>query len=168
MKKKVRYAAGALGALGMMPAVGLAALPATAATHTPAATGKTVAAQLPNAPAVLPCLDHYVPGSGPNLTGNIYVSHLHGCVGEVGAYVSGNHTAYDMRVRYYHKGTQIYPTSYYQNGIYSPPHGLTVWSAYPKSPLKTGVTQVCQAITTTGPGFTVKDGPICENTGYTG
>lgn len=162
MKKKVRYAAGALGALGVMPALGLVTPAAPAATQAPARTGKTVNLA-PLAPANTCIGDaHFASISAKNgMSGGMTYSIFNGCVGRVSGQVAGNHTGDDLRLRFYDDGKQIYPTIYQHNGFYSA--GFTDWSSAPHKP---GIDQVCEAITTTGPGFSLRYGPICKGTGF--
>jgi hypothetical protein len=166
MKKKVRYAAGALGALGVMPALGLAALPATAATHAPAGTGKTVrtvTAQLPNAPAAVPCQHKSTASSAHGLNAFIKYSQYNGCIGYLTGTVIGNHLKDVMRLRYYNHGTLAYPTSYDYSDSYGGDN-LTTWFQYSDV---TGVSKVCEAIMSSQLNK-VKFGPTCLATGYTG
>jgi hypothetical protein len=162
MKKKVRYAA--LGALGVMPALGLAALPATAATQAPAGTGKTVKAVTAqaNAPATAPCVRRHASEPG-TMRGEIGFSIYNGCIGYAVGVVSGKHLADWMRVRYYYEGTQVSPTLYVGAPSYT--GSQTVWSTHGSDPK--GIGQVCEAIVSAN-WNKVEFGPVCENTGYTG
>lgn len=165
MKKKVRYAAGALGALGVMPALGLATPAAAAAPQAPARTGRTVNLA-PLAPANTCTGNGHSTSIARNngLAGDIDYSIFNGCVGFVSGRAAGNHAGLDLRLRYYDDGKQIYPTSYLHNVSSYNGHS-TVWDA---SPHKPGISQVCEAVTTTGPGFQLRYGPICKGTGFTG
>jgi hypothetical protein len=90
MKKKVRYAAGALGALGVMPALGLVTPAAAAATQAPARTGKTVN-QAPLASANTCIGDGHFASIPTNngLRGGMSYSIFNGCVGHVYGQVTG-------------------------------------------------------------------------------
>ena len=173
MKKKVRYAAGAFGALGVMPALGLAAPAATAATqapaavHAPVATGKTVklvAAQPENAGA--PACNARVASTKKNgLTGDIAFSRDNGCINRVVGFLPGDEVSLTMRVRFYAFGTQIGPTHYNRNVTYKSFLGSTVWSYNPVH--SSGISKVCEAIVSS-PHHYVTAGPTCQQTGYSG
>jgi hypothetical protein len=103
--KTVRYAAGAFGALGMLPAAGLAPQAATAATtHPSAVTGKSVRL-VPRAADTSICLTQHSHTSSANIRGYIeYSTVVYGqpCVGfeEVHRY-NGHPTGELARIRYY-------------------------------------------------------------------
>ena len=83
MRKKVRYAAGALGALGVMPALGL--VTPAAATQAPAArTGKTVSlAPLATTAAACEARSSGSTSEYDNFAGFIDYSRDNGCIGKV-------------------------------------------------------------------------------------
>ena len=172
MRKKVRYAAGAFGALGVMPALGLTATAATAATqapaavHAPVATGKTVklaAAQLENAAAPA-CSARNVLTKKNGMTGGINFSRDIGCINHVTGFQVGDDVSLSMRVRLYAFGTQVGPTHYTHNVKFISAINSTVWSYVPGHP--TGITQVCEAIVSRGKSHYMFGGPTCQQTGY--
>jgi hypothetical protein len=100
--KKVRYAAGAIGALGMLPATGLAAQAANAVTtHPSATTGKSVRLVTRAAPR-LTCLSKNKHTSSYYIRGYIAYSTSNDCVGfvEVHRY-HGDPTGEEARIRWY-------------------------------------------------------------------
>jgi hypothetical protein len=166
--KKVRYAAGALGAVGVMPALGLMAPAATAATTQPAATtGKTV-----NTAVVLPdtakCdARHSKSSTASPLFGAVtfrgYISYSrdNGCIGLVQGHLYGTtDTGINMRVRFYDNGLKH---SQMVTGLISKINDSIFyhWSPY-YEPAK----MVCETpISSLGAQETP---PACETTGYTG
>jgi hypothetical protein len=166
--KKVRYA---LGAAGLLPALGLAAPPATAAAHTPARTGKTVAVHLTNATAnTFACTEHHdLVTESHSMNERISWSQLHGCVGLVSAFVHGGWVGgFSMRARFYSpKGTRVAQILNPAGHLFSSPFGGTS-TAWLSRPLINGVAKVCVALVQTDHSNTVFAGPVCEKTTYTG
>jgi hypothetical protein len=166
LMKKVRYAAGALGALGVMPTLGLVTPAATAATPPPARTGKTVSL----APATNAPCDARKALGGPkgNFSASIHFSRDIGCIGEVSGTLHNNtHTGLWMRVRSYANGHQVGPTRFNKSGHIhntSGHHSIT-WSS---SPFTRGIQQVCEAVVAAAASNTVINGggPVCETTGF--
>jgi hypothetical protein len=165
--KKVRYAAGALGAVGVMPALGLMAPAANAAIAQPAAaTGKTVntAVLLPDAAACTARHSHSSTESGGGLIrfrGYIAYSRDTGCIGQVIGHVYGNTgSGIDMRVRFYDNGlkkTQL---------IAGTINKVNDSISYSYSPFYPHAKMVCETpVYTNGDSVT---SPACETTGYTG
>jgi hypothetical protein len=164
--KKVRYAAGALGALGAVPTtLGLVTPAAAAATQAPSGNSKTVS--LAAVATTAPCNARGA-GSGSgmvNFTASISYSRDNGCIGGVHATLN-QHTGkgYWMRVRSYTNGHLAY-SRFNKNGVISKPTSTINWHSTPRH---TGIGQVCEAVVrSTAPG-TVLYGPRCENTGYPG
>jgi hypothetical protein len=169
LMKKVRYAAGALGALGVMPALGLVTPAATAATttHAPTRTGKTVSL-VPATSA--PCDARHAlggPGTG-RFSASITFSRDIGCIGEVsGDLHNDTNTGLWMRVRSYANGNQVGPTRFNKSGHIhntSGHHSIT-WSSFP---FTRGIQQVCEAVVpAAAPGTVINGGgPVCERTGF--
>lgn len=153
--KKVRYAFGALGAV---PALGLATPPATAATHVSARTGKTVSMTRRTPEAN--CNARHATGTVNDFSATIYYSRDIGCIGSVrGAFY--NHTSRNwwMRVRSY-SAHGVY-TRYNTSGVV---RGNTIY--FSSQPFGMRITQVCEAIVNAASPSKVKFGPVCENTGY--
>lgn len=164
--KKVRYVAGAVGALGVMP-LGLMAPQAATATKAPATrTGKTVS---PVHRITATCTPRHDSSSSDNLTVELFYSREHGCIGEVKA-TFNNHSSrgWWLRVRFYtgKKFTSIVN----KNGtIHSGARpgansGSITFMSRPTS--KTSITQVCEALLSPSNRTSPAVGPICEPTGF--
>ncbi len=172
MKKKVRYAAGDLGALGVMPALGLVTpAAATAATQAPARTGKSVSLA-PLATANTCPGDAHQVSSGTNFDsflGSISYSIDNGCIGRVHGALSLTSTHWWLRVRAYATPGGKPTKSYYnKNGhIKGPimdPTSIS-WTSNPHIP---GIKQICEAAVKSGNPAKGIFGPVCESTYYKG
>jgi hypothetical protein len=186
--KKVRYAAGVVGALGMIPALAFTAPGATAAVRAPASTGKTVSlihttttttaaasssssspgASVSAGAANPPCNHrkaHASKSSPPFgiLKATIHYSRDIGCIGQVhGVLLSQDITGLWMRVRSYVNGHAL-PQRFNSHGsIHRSNHSIS-WTSYPHT---TGVTKVCEAIVFASSPKKPVTGPVCENTGF--
>jgi hypothetical protein len=167
MKKKVRYAAGALGALGVMPALALVTPGAAAAAQAPPRTGKTVSlAPLVPAATCTGTGHAKLPTNGNGMDGVIVFSKDNGCIYRVDGFVPGAHSSLSMRVRYYKGGAQYGPTHYVGWSPIGTNSISTVWVSSP-NPRPTSIGKVCEAIVSPGMAHKVKYGPVCESTGHT-
>lgn len=160
--KKVRYATGALAALGAMPALALATPPAGAATHPAAAasqaaarTGKTVSLT-----AARPCNARVASSPGGTFSAAIVYSRDIGCIGGV-AGVLKNHTnaGWWMRVRSYVGGH--FSSHFNSRPIVS--NGNEVFTSAPRT---MSVSMVCEAMVRSTSSHVVQFGPKCERTGF--
>jgi hypothetical protein len=155
MKKKVRYA---VGALGVMPALGLAA-PAVAATNaSPATAGKTVSL-VPSHPA---CNARNAGNYSLGMSGHIVYSKDNGCIGSVYGRIAIQNppTGLWMRVRFYANGHSLHHNMNKHGHIgYHSIH----WSS---NPYLTGVQQVCEAVVPADASTRVLYGPVCQQTGF--
>jgi hypothetical protein len=160
--KKVRYAASVLGALGVVPALGVTAHAANATTDAPASTGKTVSlATATAAPAAPACDARSGSSTKGHFTGIIFYSRDIGCIGDVFGDVTGTTaTGLWMRVRSYTNGHLI-SSRFNKHGHI---HANSVsWSSTPRT---TGIQQVCEAIVSAQTPTHVIYGPVCETTGF--
>jgi hypothetical protein len=178
--KKVRYAAGALGALGLLPATALAA-PAAAATRPSAPPGKSVrlaagkTVRLDASTAVNDCQEHNAVSSLKSIRGYIAFSRATGCVGQViGHYYAGVHqscevTSTEMRVRFYSPGTDGPRSARWVTGTI---HGCTVSYRWSQAGgiVAPHVGKVCEEIFSSilGTVGVALTSAVCENTGYKG
>lgn len=157
LMKKVRYAAGVLGAFGAVPALGLMTPAAAAATTQPAANiGKTVALLSGNATH---CNARNAHSSANRIRGYIAYSRDNGCIGSVvGHYYGGTPTGYYMRARFYDNG--LVSTRYVSGVINHGNNSITFRS----SPYLMHIQKVCEVIVNSN--HTPETGAVCESTGY--
>ena len=147
MRKKVRYAAGTLGVVGVIQAFGLPAPTALAAGR--------------------PCSARVTDVAAGGMAGAINYSRDIGCINRVDGFVPGSHEVLSMRVKFYRSGAQYGPTVYVDDGLYGDPIATsTTWVYSPPHP--TGIGKVCEAIVSAGSAHHVRYGPTCQSTGYTG
>jgi hypothetical protein len=153
--KKVRFA---VGALGVVPALGLAAPALAGTTPAPATTGKTVS-MIPNAPT---CNARNTGSYNLGMSGHIVYSRDNGCIGSVYGRIAIQNppTGLWMRVRFNANGRTIKHNMNKHGHIgYHSIH----WSSNPNY---TGIQQVCEAVVPAAASSRVLYGPVCENTGY--
>jgi hypothetical protein len=156
--KKVRYATAAVGVLGVVPALGLAAPAATAAPRAPASTGKIVRIS-PDTPSCGTARSAQT--WSPTLSGRIHYSRDNGCIGKVyGIKFISPQTGLWMRTRFYNDGISISSRIDKQGHIHHSNSTIT-WSSYPGV---RSATQACEAIISAR--GTIFGGPVCEETGY--
>jgi hypothetical protein len=186
--KKVRYMAGVVGALGMIPALALTAPGATAATRAPTSSRKTVsllhtAAADTSASASTsastsasnsvstagaggaPCTARHKAATSPlgDFVGAISFSRDIGCIGIVfGRLHDDSAGGLDMRVRSYINGVAR-PQRFNTNGVIHRANKSITWSSYPRT---TGIGRVCEAIVLNSNKKAVVAGPVCEDTGF--
>lgn len=155
--KKVRYAAGALAALGAMPALALVTPPAAAAvTQASARTGKTVSL------TAAPCDARTASSPGGTFSTAIAYSRDNGCIGGV-AGILKNHTnaGWWLRVRSYVGGNLSY------NRFNKDEHIVRSTSAvWTSAPRHISVSQVCEALVRSTSPTVVQFGPKCMRTGF--
>jgi hypothetical protein len=164
--KKVRYA---LAAVGVVPALGLAAPLATAAAHTPTSTGKTVR---PTTTTTAPCSAHAAklvsnPDGGGIYDYTVYVhwSRDIGCIGSVNAFDSDTSaTGLWLRERFYNGGVLkkeiLNKNGHIHTGGLDPP--VVSWQS---SPRISKIQNVCFAVVSSA-HLQVKAGPVCQPTGF--
>jgi hypothetical protein len=158
--KKVRYAAGALGALGVVPALGLITPAATAATTQASATaGKTV--------TLLPGTDHcntrHAHEIKPRMKGYIAFSRDEGCIGSViGHYYADAKRGRDMRVRYYGGNLALVSEREVTGTIHHHNHSISFRS---NSVYLYHIEQVCETIVSDNNKVVIA-GPACQDTGW--
>jgi hypothetical protein len=154
--KKVRYA---LGALGAVPALGLAAPAATATTHAPPTVKGRHGAQVP---AITTCNARHLGNYTYGMSGNIVYSRYNGCIGEAWGriFIQPPPTGLWMRVKFYANGA-AFKTNMNKNGHIG--HSSIHWSS---NPFVKGVQQVCEAVVPSTAPSRVLYGPVCEPTGY--
>jgi hypothetical protein len=172
--KKVRYAAGALGVLGVLPALGVVTPAPTAATTTPATAApagkaKTVSLLPVDSGAgglTRNCNAHSAFAGGGASDASIspmsYSKDI-GCAGKLHAlYLNHTSTGVWMRVREYVNGVMAY-SRFNKNG-----HILPGDLSFSSHPFHTAVTQVCIAfVRSTAPGTVLPHGgPVCAQTGF--
>ena len=186
--KKVRYMAGVVGALGMIPALALTAPGATAATRAPTSSRKTVSllhtttttvataasssssspgASVSAGVANPPCNHRKAHAKSSPVFGilqaTIHYSRDIGCIGQVhGVLLSQDVTGLWMRVRSYVNGHAL-PQRFNSHGKITHSNHSISWTSYPHT---TGVTKVCEAIVFAKSPNSPVDGPVCENTGF--
>lgn len=178
--KRVRYMAGALGAVGVLPALGLAGAGATAATHAPATAGKTAGKTVSLAAAASPAYSpacnarhahsskqFRIDGSLYKLRGYIAYSEDNGCVADVEGHLYGwADRGRDMRVRFYDGGVVV-KTLWLHGKIHStnPRNPAKSYILYSASPYWKPAQDVCEAVFSHN--NTVQITPaVCEQTGY--
>ena len=178
--KKVRYAVGVIGALGMIPALGLTAPGATAATRAPTSSRKTVsllhtaAADTTTAASSstssagaggAPCTARHKADTSTlgDFIGAISFSRDIGCIGIVfGRLHDDSAGGLDMRVRSYINGVGQ-PQRFNTNGITHKADKSITWSSHPRT---TGIAKVCEAIVLNSNKKATVAGPVCEDTGF--
>lgn len=156
--KTVRYAVGALGAIGVVPTLGLTAPVAAAATQAPATTGKTVSL-LTDAPG---CNARHTANYATGLSGAITYSRDNGCIGSVWGriFIQNPPTGLWMRVRFWANGNMISQRMNKNGHIGN--HSIH-WSS---SPRIMGVQKVCETIVPSNAPTRSLYGPVCEDTGF--
>ncbi len=165
--KKVRYAAGAIGALGMLPATGLAAHAATAATIKPSATtGKSVRL-LPRAALTVTCDSKHKHTSSANIRGYISYDSPTGCVGFVQVHRYNGHPTHELaRLRFYSPDHSGGPAlTWYIPGTINAGNNSILFKS---SPNIYSVTMVCEEIVHSSTNHDPVSGisPVCQTTGF--
>jgi hypothetical protein len=155
--KKVRYA---LGAAGMVPALGLltpAANATVAATHSPRDGAKTVSLHHTNTPLVSCGHNHTKHARAGALDGGIgYSGTL--CVHSEWAELSKFQTGLTERVRFYSGG------GYKELTTWQAGHDIDNQFTFFSSVPNVYAHMVCEALVANGNHNDVKYGPICETT----
>jgi hypothetical protein len=160
LMKKVRYKLGALGALGAVPALGLAAPVAHAATtQLPRETAKTVVLSRGDTPAAN-CRALYNNHQNSNhLTGHVYYGNNQCLFLQSAVYGMSGISSLWERVRFYGaSGQQVIPQRFVTYGSQS--GGKTTFESTPDVG---GVYKVCQAIVPKSNTTKVLGGPVCES-----
>jgi|SRR3984957_17690535 hypothetical protein len=167
--KKVRYATGALAALGTMPALALVTPPAAAAvTQAPARTGKTVS--LTAAATAAPCDARSASSLGGTFSALIKYSRGNGCIGLVSGILE-HHTnsGWWMRVRSYANGNLSH-NRFNKNGIIHVASSISDVGGhnikFKSFPFNTHISMVCEAMVRSTSPTVVQFGPKCEGTGF--
>jgi hypothetical protein len=157
MKKQVRYA---LGAAGVMPALGLlapAANATAAVTHSPRSGTKTVSLLNTNEPLVNCGHNHAKHASnGPLAAGIGYSGTV--CVHSQWAELDKFQTGLTERVRIYSGGGFLVRTAWQAGKDID--NQFTLFSSIPNSYAH----KVCEALVANGNHNDVKYGPVCETT----
>ena len=163
--KKVRYVA---GAFGLLPATGLVAPAATAATTHPSAVGKAVRL-LDRAASPQGCDSSHTHTSSAGMRG--YISYLssNGCIGLVqGHRYHSDNTGRQMRVRFYRGDTL--KSTYFRNGDISILNNSITFtfSSFSLNSLGVGphVSMVCEAIVNKANHALLFAGPVCQHTEF--
>lgn len=157
--KKVRYA---VGAVGLLPAAGLLAPTATAASTQPSATtGKSVRL-LHRVTVAAPCNARNAHSSSHFIRGYISYSRDNGCIGFVeGHFYHSADSQTELRVRFYAGGVQVGPTRYVHGTIHRSHTSVT----YKSSPFVKSIQQACEAIVFSSTHGQIT-GAVCEPTGF--
>lgn len=165
--KKVRYTAGVLGALGMLPAAGMTA-PATAAVtaHPQITAGKSV--RLDHRVVRVNCAANHKHTSTTSIRGYISYNPASGCVAQViGHRYHGHATGEQMRIRYYNLNTLIH-SSFVNGFISSANNSISFPWGSPGTVLATSMSNVCERIVEKAPPHQPVTGAVCQSTGFRG
>ena len=167
LMKKVRYVTGALGALGMLPATGLAAPAAGAATtHPPATAGKSVRQPSHTGTTSVPCFSSHKHTSATNIRGYISYDAGSGCIGFVLVHRYNGHPRGELaRVRFYSPLSPAPHSTFYLHGtIHSQSNHNSI--SFKWNPYINGVAMACEAIVHSSTSHKLIAGPVCQTTGY--